>query len=91
MPDALKEIFTELGDKELDSLILKAEDAYLGESPQSRLALMRNGLFLGRKPAKESESLAESANLYNLREAWVRVDWKSANRFSAEFDFYAAL
>lgn len=89
--DALKKIFTELGGQELDSLILLADATYSGASPKLRLTFDRNGLFLGRTPAKESESLAESARLYNLTQAWVRVDWKSANRFSAEFDFYACL
>jgi hypothetical protein len=88
---ALAAIFRELGGQVFDSLILKSRASYSGASPKLRLEFERNGVFLGRTPANESESLAESAKLYNLTEAWVRIDWKTANRFSAEFDFYACL
>ena len=89
--EALKTLFESLGGQVLDCIILKAQGTYSGASPNLRLEFSRGGVFLGRTPANQYESLAESAQLYGIKEAWVRLDWKSSNRFSAEFDFYATL
>lgn len=87
----LKDLFQQLGGEQLDSLIIRGLATFSGSSPKLRLEFHNNNVFLGRTPANQYESLAESAQYYGLKESWIRVDWKSANKFASSFDFYSSL
>ena len=87
--EMLREFFRSLGGVELDSIIVLADATYIGADAKLRLEYYRGPVFLGRTPANQSESLADWAQLVGVTKSWVRIDWKSANRFVSSFDCYA--
>ncbi len=84
----LAEFFNQLGGQILDSVVIKAEVSYREGNSGLVMELHRNGVFLGRTPANQTESLAESAKLYDLSEVWLKIDWLSQGRFKATFSFF---
>ncbi len=83
----LSRLFTELGGGVLDTILVKAKLRFISGNEGLAVKIYKGELFLGRAPANESNSLAESARLYKLDEVWVRIDWKSQARFKSAFTF----
>lgn len=83
--------FEELGGQVLDSALIQGDVSFAGGISGLVMELHSNGVFIGRTPANQTESLAESARLYGLTKVWVRLDWLSAGRFKGHFSFFGAL
>lgn len=84
----LADFFSELDGQVLDSIVIKSEISFVQGNSGLVMELHRNGVFLGRTPANQTESLAESARIYDLNEVWVKIDWKSQARFTGMFSFF---
>ena len=83
----LSRLFTELGGGVLDTILVRAKLRFFSGNEGLAVKVYKGELFLGRAPANESNSLAESARLYKLDEVWVRIDWTSKARFKSAFTF----
>lgn len=84
----LAEFFELLGGKILDSMVTQATISFINGNSGLVMELHRNGVFLGRTPANQTESLAESARIYSLTDAWVKINWLASGKFKAEFSFF---
>ncbi len=83
----LSRLFTELGGGVLDTILVKGNLRFISGNRRLAVEVYKGDLFLGRAPANQSNSLAESARLYKLDEVWVRIDWTSKARFKSAFTF----
>jgi hypothetical protein len=81
-------LFGELDGQVLDSIVIRTELSFVQGNSGLVMELHRNGVFLGRTPANQTESLAESAKIYDLNEVWVKIDWKSQSKFTGMFSFF---
>lgn len=84
----LAEFFELLGGEILDSIVIQATISFKDGNSGLVMELHRNGVFLGRTPANQTESLAESARIYSLTDAWVKINWLASGKFKAEFSFF---
>ncbi len=83
----LARLFEGIGGTVLDSMVLRGNLSYREGKNGLVAEVFNKELFLGRTPANQFDSLAESARLYRLEEVWVRVDWLSKSRFRGAFSF----
>lgn len=86
--DELSHLIASFGGAVLDTILIKGKLRFSNAKSGLVAEVFKGELFLGRTPANQSASLAESAKLYGLGEVWVRVDWISKSRFKGAFTFF---
>lgn len=84
----LSNLIASLDGAVLDTILIKGKLRFSTAKSGLVAEVFKGELFLGRTPANQSASLAESAKLYGLSEVWVRVDWISKTRFKGAFSFF---
>lgn len=86
--EELSNLISGLGGTVFDTILIKGKLRFSNANSGLVVQVFKGELFLGRTPANQSASFAESARFYGLDEVWVRIDWTSKTRFKGAFSFF---